>query len=233
MDRARILIVDDDPNFVEFVETVLLDAGYESLIAYSAGEALHQLARRPALMLLDINLAGRDGFDLLPEVRARSGIPVVMLTGRTAEDDLVRALYLGADDYLTKPFSPWDLLARIRVCLRRAEAPAPVAGTTGPLTAGPVMLDPAERWLWVAGRSMRLTKTELAFMTCLLRHRGAVVPYRDLARWVWGDDEDPLIEERVRAALHRVRHKLAGGQVEGTLIETIPGTGLILRAEAA
>jgi DNA-binding response OmpR family regulator len=232
MARAPILIVDDNPDFAEFVETVLLAAGYECLIAFSAGEALPQLARQPALMLLDINLAGRDGFDLLQEVRTRSVLPVVMLTGRSAEDDLVRALYLGADDYLTKPFAPADLLARIRVCLRPPLEAALPAGTRRTLTAGPIRLDPVERWLWVSGHSMRLTRTELRIMACLLQHQDVVVSYRDLGQWVWGD-EDPFVEERVRSAFHRVRDKLRGGLVEGNLIETIPGIGLTLRLDAA
>jgi DNA-binding response OmpR family regulator len=233
----KLLLVDDDYDLVELLTFALGRAGFDVLQAADSPTALALLrAEQPDLAVLDINLGAWNGFDLLKELRQRSGIPVIMLTGRDAEDDKVRGLELGADDYLTKPFGHRELLARIRAQLRRrgreapAAAPAALAETT--LEVGPLVLNVAEHACTKDGRPLNLSVTEFRLLQYLMQHAGAVVDTRTLMRQVWGFD-DPSGKDMVRVTVHRLRRKLEADPAHPRLLHTVPGVGVMLKPAPA
>ena len=227
----KVLLVDDDRALLELLAFALNRAGLDTLLAYDVETAVRLLDERPQLAVLDVNLGRDSGFDLLRRIRQRSTMPVLMLSGRDAEDDKVRGLELGADDYVTKPFSHRELLARIRAGLRRADQewspPAPTART---LRAGAIELDLAEHTATNDGVPVELTVTEFRLLRYLMTNAGAVVPTRVLLRQVWGYD-DPVGTDVVRVAVHRLRRKLEQDPADPALIQTVAGVGVILKTK--
>jgi two-component system response regulator VicR len=228
-----ILVVDDDRDLVDLLAFALRRAGLEVVAAYDAPGA-HRLLETaaPDLLVLDINLGSWNGFDVLREMRRSSQIPVILLTARDAEDDKVRGLELGADDYLTKPFSHRELIARIRAHLRRQgqawTAPAPA---TTLLQSGPLTLNMAEHRAAKAGQPLDLTVTEFRLLHYLMINAGAVVPTRAILRHVWGYD-DPLGTDVVRVTVHRLRRKIEDDPAQPRLLHTVPGVGVMLKPTA-
>ena len=185
MDERRILIVDDDPQLRETVTIVLQTQGYEVLAAETGEEGLAQASQHsPDLILLDVNLPDRMGFDVVREVRRLSDVPVLMLTGRTESSDIVSGLDSGADDYLTKPFNSDELLARVRALLRR------VPSSDQPLTAagGQVEIDSKMRIVRVRDEQVDLTPTEYQLLLLMAQHAGQVLDHHTLLQRVWGDE---------------------------------------------
>ncbi len=185
MDERRILIVDDDPQLRETVTIVLQTQGYKVLAAETGEEGLAQASQHsPDLILLDVNLPDRMGFDVVREVRRLSDVPVLMLTGRTESSDIVSGLDSGADDYLTKPFNSDELLARVRALLRR------VPSSDQPLTAaaGQVEIDSKMRIVRVRDEQVDLTPTEYQLLLLLAQHPGQVLDHHTLLQRVWGDE---------------------------------------------
>ncbi|MBK5937655.1 response regulator transcription factor [Halorhodospira halophila] len=171
---ARILIVDDDPALQELLAEYLQGEGFEVAAAEDAGQAEQQLAAAaPAVIVLDVMLPGRNGFELLREIRREHSVPVLMLTARGDDTDTVVGLELGADDYLAKPCNPRVLLARIRALLRRAQPPSCEEASV--LRAGDLELDWGRRQLLCQGEPVTLTGAEMAVLAVLLRHAGEVV----------------------------------------------------------
>ena len=180
---AQLLLVEDDPSIGALVTTYLEQTGYRVAWARSGEEALSIFeSLRPRLVILDIGLPGQDGFDVCRELRARSPVPVLMLTARDEEVDRVAGLEVGADDYVTKPFSPRELAARVKAVLRRAE-PAPQRTR---LELGDVVLDPDAREVTVAGEPIELTGKEFDLLAYLLENAGIVVSRDQLLDRVWG-----------------------------------------------
>jgi two-component system phosphate regulon response regulator PhoB len=223
----RILVVDDESDIVALVAYHLHKAGYRVSTTTDGADAL-AVARqeRPALLVLDLMLPGLSGFDVLEQLRAEDGtrnVAVLMLTARKEEQDRIRGLSLGADDYLTKPFSPQELVLRVGAILRRVRA-APTAGDV--LQIGAVHIDRAEHRVSVDGNVIDLTPTEFKLLLTLAERRGRVQARAHLLETVW--EAAPDIQTRtVDMHIQRLRTKLGPA---GDLIETVRGFGYRLRA---
>ncbi len=232
---ARILLVDDDRELIDLLAFALKRAGLEPMAAYDAVSALRTYQERdPDLVVLDINLTlgAGSGLDVLKELRRRSQqLPVIMLTALDSEEDKVRGLELGADDYLTKPFSHRELIARIRSQLRRMgqELP-PRRPPETRLQVGSIKLDVAEHSVTKDGQQISLTVTEFRLLHCLMSNAGTVVPTSTLLRQVWGYN-DPSGSDVVRVTVHRLRRKLEQDPSRPSLLHTIPGVGVLLKAD--
>ncbi|MGH8250736.1 MAG: response regulator transcription factor [Steroidobacteraceae bacterium] len=221
----KILAVDDDPDLLALVAFALTNAGYAVVKAADTGAAIRAFdAELPNLVILDINLPSGSGFDVCREIRSRSEAPIMMLTARGEEEDLVRALELGADDYLTKPFSPRTLLARVKALLRRSGIEA---GDT--LSAGSVSLDLESHAISLAGAApMRLTRLETRLLQILVAQAGHVVSAERLLAHVWGhrgSGDRQLLKQLV----HRLRQKLENDPAGRDLLQTESGVGYRLK----
>jgi DNA-binding response OmpR family regulator len=177
-------------------------------------------AEQPDIIVLDINMPGASGFQVCEVVRQKSRVPIMMLTARGEEEDLVRALELGADDYLTKPFSPRTLLARVKALLRRAGV-----DTATPLAAGRIRLDVDEHTVQVGeGEPIRLTKLELRLLQMLLANSGHTVSSDRLLMQVWGH-RGAGDRQLLKQLVHRLRHKIEIDPALPQLLQTAPGAG--------
>ncbi len=218
---ARILVVDDEPAIVRTVRANLEHRGFRVDTAENAREALEHAQAHPDLILLDLGLPDADGLDLIPAMREYVNAPIIVLSARGGERDKVRALDLGADDYLTKPFGLEELLARIRVALRhtlRTRSVTPVFSTAG------LVVDLERRRVTVDGEDVRLTPTEYALLTALVRNADRVVTDAMLLREVWGPeygDEDHYLHVYVA----RLRKKIERDAQKPRYIVTEPGVG--------
>ena len=224
----RILVVDDEPDIVALVAYHLAKAGYRVATASSGNEALESTRRdRPALVVLDLMLPGMSGYEVLEQLRANDptrGVAVLMLTARREEPDRIRGLSLGADDYLTKPFSPQELVLRVGAILRRLGAGGATSGDT--LHIGALEIDLAAHQVKVAGEAIELTPTEFKLLLILAERRGRVQARAHLLETVW--EAAPDIQTRtVDMHVQRLRAKLG---IVGDMIETVRGFGYRLRA---
>lgn len=185
MAERRILIIDDDPQLRESVTIVLTTQEYDVQAAPNGKEGIAQVSERaPDLIVLDVNLPDMLGFEVVREIRRFSNVPVLMLTGRAESSDIVSGLDSGADDYLTKPFKPDELLARVRALLRR------VPSAEQPITAGEGQLeiDTKMRIVRVRGEQVDLTPTEYQLLLLLAQHPGEVLDHQTLLQRVWGEE---------------------------------------------
>jgi DNA-binding response OmpR family regulator len=217
----KILVVDDDADLLAIVGFALTQAGFVVVKATDVRSALRAFAAEtPDLAILDINLPDGSGFDICRDIRRESRMPIMMLTARGEEEDLVRALDLGADDYLTKPFSPRTLLARLRALLRRAGMEG-----GGSLAAGPLQLDLESHAVGVGGgEPVRLTKLETRLLQILIANAGHVVSTERLLVHVWGhrgSGDRQLLKQLV----HRLRQKLEVDPAAPALLKTEAGAG--------
>lgn len=210
MSRGRILIVDDEPEVAAVVAAIVRREGYEPATAANAETALKQVdARPPALILLDVMLPGMDGFEFLRALRRRSEVPVIFLTGKGEELDKVSGLRLGADDYVAKPFSPQELMARIAAVLHRSGSPQSPASTV--VRFGHVEVDLERRELRVAGHPRDLTPKEFDLLACLIRAQGKALPREEILEKVWGYEKGLDLSTRtVDQHVARLRRKLRG-----------------------
>jgi two-component system phosphate regulon response regulator PhoB len=219
----RILVVDDEPDITALVTYHLARAGFRVSTANTGTDALRAAREeRPDLVVLDLMLPGASGYDVLAELRSREetrDVGVILLTARREEPDRIRGLTLGADDYLTKPFSPQELTLRVQNLLRRLAAPPVAAGSR--VTAGPITIDRAAHRAAVHGEELDLTATEYRLLLALVERRGRVQTRPQLLEAVW--DAQPDIQTRtVDMHVQRLRSKLGDA---GRLIETVRGFG--------
>jgi two-component system, OmpR family, phosphate regulon response regulator PhoB len=226
---ARILVVEDERDIAALVAYHLTKDGYRVRTAEAGQEALAAMAaERPDLLVLDLMLPGFSGYDVLQEMRRRpelAEVPVVVLTARRDEADRVKGLELGADDYVTKPFSPRELVLRVAAVLRRAQSPA-VAGGGRTLQGGPITIDLNALRASVDGVELDLTPTEYRLLVTLLERRGRVQSRQQLLETAW--DIHARIETRtVDMHVQRLRAKLGE---HGGLIETVRGFGYRFRS---
>jgi len=186
-DGATIVVIEDDHNISDLVALYLRRDGYRVLQADDAEQGLRYIARdRPKLVILDIGLPGElDGLDVCRRLRGEGEVPVVMLTARDDEVDRILGLELGADDYVTKPFSPRELVARVHAILRRAGSP--VRAEPAIVEIGPVVVDTGRREVTVAGAVVALTTREFDLLAYLAANRGLALSRRQLLDGVWGD----------------------------------------------
>jgi two-component system, OmpR family, phosphate regulon response regulator PhoB len=223
----RILVVDDEPDITALVAYHLAKAGYRVSTAANGADALRAAREeRPDIVILDVMLPGLSGYDVLAELRRREetrDVGVILLTARRDEPDRIRGLSLGADDYLTKPFSPAELGLRVNALLRRLAAPSVSSGST--LTAGPIAIDRSAHRVAVDGREIGLTATEFKLLLTLVERRGRVQTRPQLLETVW--EAQPDIQTRtVDMHVQRLRSKLGDA---GQLIETVRGFGYRFR----
>ena len=224
MSGARILVVDDEPEMTRALRSILGAHGYEPLLASSGEEGLDLLARHPDLILLDLALPGMDGLEMCRVIRQdlRLEVPIVVLSAHWEEERKVRALDLGADDYLTKPFGVAELLARMRAALRRASGSRAVGPSV--LEHGGLRLDLQRREVTVDGRAVHLTPKEYDMLVFLTTNVGKLVTHRALLRGVWGPEY-----EDARPYLHvligQLRRKLEPDPAHPRYILTEPGVG--------
>lgn len=220
----KILVVDDDPRLRDLVRIALERAGHLVVTASDGKQALVQNAREaPDLVVLDVGLPEMDGFEICRRIRERSAVPIVFLTARDDEIDRILGLELGADDYVTKPFSPRELVARVRAILKRSAGlpPAPQ------LEVGALTLDTHSRICRFAGAEAELTATEFSLLECLLRDPARLVPRRELLTSIWGSNS-AVSDRTLDSHLRNLRHKLAEAGCVNAL-ETVHGQGIRFR----
>lgn len=224
----RILVVDDEPDITALVAYHLAKGGYRVSTAANGPDALKAAREeRPDIVILDVMLPGVSGYDVLAELRRREetrDVGVILLTARREEPDRIRGLSLGADDYLTKPFSPAELALRVNALLRRLAAPAVSSGST--LAAGPISIERSGHRVTVDGKEIELTATEFKLLLTLVERRGRVQSRPQLLETVW--EAQPDIQTRtVDMHVQRLRSKLGPA---GELIETVRGFGYRFRS---
>ncbi|MBC8075836.1 MAG: response regulator transcription factor [Chloroflexales bacterium] len=223
----NILLVDDDTTLAEVTAFALRRAGFVVDLAYDGAEALARWDRaQPDLLILDIQLPEMDGLTLCRLIRQRGDTPIIMLTVRNSDEDIVHGLEIGADDYLTKPFSPKQLIARARAVLRRRQLVPPPAQ----LRLGELTLDTAAQLIATPQGSVRLTGLEFRLLHFLLMHESQVVPTETIVLHVWGYSESSD-RALLKQLIYRLRQKLSAAAGDGWQIETIAGVGYRLGAE--
>jgi two-component system KDP operon response regulator KdpE len=223
MTSARILVVDDEPQIRRVMRSTLTAEGYEVHDAKTGTEALDELRKeRYDLVLLDVNMPGMDGIETCKLIRASSEIAVIMLTVRNAEQDKIAALDAGADDYVTKPFSMPELLARIRAGLRRA--PFTADSSAGKVVIGDMEINVAARRLTVRGADVRLTPKEFDLMLYLVENSGTAIPHGRLLQAVWGPDYGGEVEY-LRTFVNRLRKKIEADPANPRHLLTEPWVG--------
>ena len=227
MPGELILLVDDEAHIVELAKLYLEREGFRTASAGGGAQALEVAAREaPALMVLDLMLPELDGYEVCRRVRAGAGglspdLPIIMLTARDDDMDKIVGLELGADDYLTKPFNPRELAARVRAILRRSErAPRPNSAAR-PLHVGDVTIDPPRREVTAGGRRVNLRAREFDLLQTLAEHRGIVLSREQLLNLVWGFDFAGQTRT-VDVHIAHLRKALAGSTAS---IETVTGVG--------
>jgi len=223
---GNILIVEDDPSVRKLVRVNLAKRGYTVSEAEDSHQAMALFQEVPVdLVLLDLLLPGLSGVDVCTWIRGRSDVPIIVLSARLEEDLKVAALDAGADDYVTKPFGPEELLARVRAFLRRSYVAAKTSETK--IEIGDLRIDLAERRVFIAEVDLHLTKTEYAILAELARHLDSIVTHDELIAEVWGSEYRGS-NHYLHTYLGRLRKKL--GEY-GALIETVPGMGYDLHSK--
>ena len=229
MHRSRILIVEDDLSTVKFLQANLKARGYETFVAIDGLEALKTIEMElPDLVILDIMLPKMDGFEICRRIRQWSLIPIIMLSARHSVEEKVKCLDLGADDYITKPFGVEELLARIRVALRRSKAAGNIASPPS-FTSGDLKINFVQRQVTIAGAEAKLTATEDGLLQELVLNAGKVLDHAYLLRKVWGPEAG---QERqyLRHFIRRLRTKLEPDPKNPRYIITVPGMGYQFKA---
>jgi two-component system KDP operon response regulator KdpE len=229
-DRTGILIVEDDRNIVDLLRSNLLARGHRVMVSTDGSDVLKQLDESaPDVVLLDLMLPGADGFELCRSVRERSDVGIIVLSARRGETDKVRALNLGADDYLTKPFGIEELLARIQATLRRSRPTPPAGEAVSVVQIDDVRIDLDAQSVTKAGRRVHLTPTEYALLRELATNRGRLLSHAELLRRVWGAGYETQTEY-TRVYVARLRAKLEGPHGP-ELIVTEPRAGYRFTAD--
>jgi DNA-binding response OmpR family regulator len=220
---SKIMIVDDDLALADVLVFTLRRAGFDTLLAHNGIDALELFAREtPDLLVLDWGLPGLDGLEVCTRLRAVSAVPILMLTVHQSDDDVVAALEAGADEYVPKPFSPRQLVARIRSLLRRT-----IGDTREILTAGMLTLDPERRELIVEGQDpLHLTRLETRLMQAFLQNPRRVLSAESLILRVWG--QEGATQEMLKQLVYRLRNKLDLIPADRSLLENLVGQGYVL-----
>lgn len=224
------MLVEDDANIVDLIRSNLLIRGFEVLVSTTGADAVELLNdHAPDLVILDLTLPETNGFDLCRQIRERSTCGIVVVSARGGEFDKVRALNLGADDYLTKPFGIEEMIARITATLRRSRPASDMVDAATIVTVKNVTIDAAAQSVTVSGSRVHMTPTEFALLSELARNHGSIVSHAELLRSVWGPGYATQTEY-LRVYVRRLRTKLQ--DTDGELIVTEPRAGYRLATEA-
>jgi len=232
-DQPTVLLVDSDPGLVRYVRANFEAQHYRVFSAADGAQALQLIEREePDLVLLDAVMPGMDSFDFLARVREFSSMPVIMLSAKREESECVRALDLGAVDYLGKPFGMEELLARVRVALRRQSKPAQRDAQSTLFSSGDLTIDFVQRQVRVAGREVQLSRTEYKLLTVLAQHAGMVLTHELLLEKVWGPGYNREMDF-IWVYIRRVRRKIEPDPSQPQYILTVPGVGYKLARPAS
>ena len=232
MAQQRILVVDDDHDVTRLMRAYLERAGFLVLVAFDGDTAMHMIRREaPDLVLLDLMLPGQDGLDITRIMRADAGlasIPIIMLTARVEDTDKIVGLEIGADDYVTKPYNPREVVARVRARLR--QAPAAVDFVTGVLQVGDLALDLGRREVRLAGRLAELTTTEFNLLHVLMENEGYVFTRAQLIQKALGAEYEGL-DRTLDSHIRNLRRKIERNPRQPDYIHTVYGVGYRLRQD--
>jgi two-component system, OmpR family, KDP operon response regulator KdpE len=229
MPEPVVVLVEDEPQIRRFLRATLGSEGYRLFEVSTGADGLVEVAQRqPDVVVLDLGLPDMDGLEVIRRLREWSTVPIIVLSARGQERDKVGALDAGADDYVSKPFSAGELLARIRVALRHAAGAAHEDGAA--FKVGEVQVDLLRRHVLVSGVEVKLTPIEYKLLTTLVRHAGKVVTHQQLLREVWGPSHDDQAHY-VRVYMAHLRHKLEVEPARPRYLLTEPGVGYHLAAE--
>lgn len=225
--KAVILVVDDEPHVLKLVKANLRSSGYKVLTAADGEQAIQSVERElPDLVLLDIMLPKMDGYTVCSRIREFSTVPVIMLTARSAQVDLVHGFEVGADDYLTKPFAVNELLMRVQAVLRRSKWPEEVLARQI-FVVGPIEIEFAQHRVTVDGQVVKLTPTEYRLLAYMASRANRVLMHRELLRAVWGPEYGDETEY-LRVYVRYLRQKLEPEPSEPRYLLTQPGAGYML-----
>ncbi|MCW5875134.1 MAG: response regulator transcription factor [Anaerolineales bacterium] len=220
----RILIVDDEPRFLRLIEANLQTEGFEIIKANDGKQAVDEAVnQKPDLILLDVMMPEMDGFQACQRIREFSNVPIIMLTAKGDEDQRIQGLNLGADDYIVKPFSAGEMLARVRAVLRRAQTRSQESGEAM-FSRGDLQIDFARAEVRLAGELVSLSATEYRLLLQFARAAGKVLPSEELLRNVWGEEYSEE-KEILWVSISRLRQKLENDPKQPEMIVTHSGAG--------
>ncbi len=222
-EETTVLVVDDDHKLIQLVRMYLEREGFGVLAAYDGPQALEMFDRhRPGFVILDLMLPKIDGVSLCRQIRKNSNVPILMLTAKIEEVDKLIGLSVGADDYVTKPFSPRELVARLRAILRRAAPPRPAASK---LVQGGLTMDIERHEVFLDGREVRLTPIEYKLLQALMEFAGRVFTRDQLLAHVYAFDEAVVVDRTIDVHVGKLREKLGDDPVSPRYIQTVRGVG--------
>ena len=220
-EQPTILIADDEPQMVGIIAYALQMAGFQVVMAYDGLQALQQVEKHhPDLVILDVMMPGIDGFEVCRRVRNETTIPVLLLTVKDEQADVIEGLELGADDYMTKPFSTRELVLRVQAVLRRTRVRQVTV-----VESGPLRIDFERRSVTLHGLPVELTPLEYRLLACLAANGGRVLTWQALLKEVWQLDLWQGSKEMVKVQIHRLRQKLEPNPAQPTFIHTVRGAG--------
>jgi two-component system KDP operon response regulator KdpE len=229
MPEPVVVLVEDEPQIRRFLRATLTGQSYRLFEVSTGADALVEIAQRqPDVVILDLGLPDMDGLDVIRRLREWSKVPVIVLSARGQERDKVGALDAGADDYVSKPFSAGELLARVRVALRHAAGAAREDGA--PFKVGELQVDLVHRHVTLGSAEVRLTPIEYKLLTTLVKHAGKVVTHQQLLREVWGPSHDEQ-SHYVRVYMAHLRHKIEAEPARPRYLLTEPGVGYRLTGD--
>jgi len=221
----KILVVDDDPMLLQLIQSTLKQDNYEVIVASNGADGLRHLSEvKPHLVILDIMMPSMDGWEICSRVRKISTIPIIMLTALGSQDDIVRGLRAGADDYLVKPFQRDELLARVSAVLRRANMPPPSAKAPLRFGNGELIIDPTDRQVTLNGLTLELTPTEFDLLLFMAHRAGRILSTEFIFENVWSYDSDANLES-VKWYMWRLRKKIEKKPSSPKYIITERGVG--------
>jgi two-component system KDP operon response regulator KdpE len=231
MKKVRILIIEDEPKVIHLLKEVLSAANYEILVTYNGDRAPEMVAlEQPDLILLDIVLAGAlDGYAICKRIREFSEVPVIMVTAKARENDLLRGFEAGADDYITKPFSAKELLARINAVIKRTRRESVSTGASE-IICNQLKIDLVRHRVLLDGREIHLTPTEYNLLCLLANHPNQVLLHEQLLTEIWGAEYRNDIDY-LRAYIHSLRQKVEIDPTEPKIIVRCPGVGYMLTCQ--
>lgn len=229
MPEPVIVLIEDDAKIRRFLRTAFVNNGYRLFEASTGTDGLVEAAtRQPDVVIVDLGLPDLDGVEVIRRLREWTSVPVIVLSARGQESDKVAALDAGADDYVSKPFGPGELLARVRVAVRHAARTA--TGEDATFTVGDLRVDLARRLVFVGGKEVHLTPIEYKLLTALVRHAGKVLTHAQLLKEVWGPSHESEAHY-LRIYIMQLRRKLEANPTRPRYLRTEPGVGYRLVAE--